>query len=165
MQHQQAVITKHEMDTRLKFLEENWESMLTADRDTQVQLEQKVGYYQYTIQYSESPEGRSTKERAAKDLVRKFQQERREREQRQRDIQGALMEKQRAKDEQMKLEMESYDIQRREEQRSRRVEMSVRIRKKRVLIFEEQIVAPYPAISPALTSPRTIKMNKKLLPK
>ena len=37
----------------------------------------------------------------------------------------------------MKLEMESYDIQRREEQRSRRVEMSVRIRKKRVLIFEE----------------------------
>ena len=93
MQHQQAVITKHEMDTRLKFLEENWESMLTADRDTQVQLEQKVGYYQYTIQYSESPEGRSTKERAAKDLVRKFQQERREREQRQRDIQGALMEK------------------------------------------------------------------------
>jgi hypothetical protein len=36
MQNKLAVITKHEMDVRLKFLEENWEVMLEGDREKQV---------------------------------------------------------------------------------------------------------------------------------
>ena len=60
--------------------------------------------------------------------------------------------------------MQSYDAQRREEQAKRRLEFSVRIKKKRILVLDEAIVSPYPAVSPGALHPRTSKMDHKPLP-